>query len=122
MMKKSVFARTCWVVFGVALLGAGVWLPTVVGADEANYEEELAILERTGKAFAAVAGKAIPAVVSIEVEKSGPVARHQRGFGQGRSYDQGEELLRQFFGYPRERAPQAYRQQGTFTRVTEELP
>lgn len=77
----------------------------VFGADDGNGDNGVAMLRRTGKAFAKVAATAIPAVVSVKVEKSIEV-------GGGVSPGQ-EELFEYFFGPRyRHRAPRERKQVG----------
>jgi len=56
-------------------------------------EEELHVLKQTGSAFAAIAKKAVAAVVFIQVEKT-----IEDGNDQGYFIDPREEFLRRFFG------------------------
>lgn len=66
----------------------------VFAVDEGNGDNGVAMLRRTGKAFAKVAAEAIPAVVSVKVEKSIDVS--------GGVNSEHEELFEYFFG-PRHR-------------------
>ncbi len=84
----------------VAIFLVFSFIVPVFGADEGNGDNGVAMLRRTGKAFAQVAAEAIPAVVSIKVEKS----------IEGREVSpEQEELFEYFFGpryryqVPRER-------------------
>ena len=82
--------------------------------DEApSLEEEVKILKKTSRAFSAVAKKAIPAVVFIQVEKT--IAA--RGYGGRRHYNDpfeyfGEDFFERFFGRGHARPPMRYKQRG----------
>ncbi|HEG44042.1 MAG TPA: DegQ family serine endoprotease [Phycisphaerales bacterium] len=91
---KSIILTVLLVVFAVS--------PAVVRGQD----EGIAALKETSKAFASVAKKTMPAVVSITVEKD--VSISGRG---GQSHY--EEFFEQFFGYrSRPRQPQEYTQTG----------
>ena len=87
------------ITIGAAVIGLG-WAAPARGGDN----DDLALLKRTSKAFSTVAKKALPAVVSIKVEKT----VEARGLGRGQYFfndpDEvfGDEMLRRFFGIPDE--------------------
>jgi len=91
-----------------ALVTCSLCLCGAVHGTEAGEGEEIALLKRTSKAFAAVAKKAIPAVVFIEVEKT------IQAQGYGRHVDPyqffGDDFFQRFFGAPP--TPRQYRQTG----------
>ena len=81
--------------------------------EEPSLEKEVQVLKRTSRAFAAVAKKAIPAVVFIQVEKT--IAT--RGYRGQRYYNDpfdyfGEDFFERFFGRGRARPPMQYKQRG----------
>ena len=93
----------------LALGGAGV--------GRATESEDMALLKKTSKAFAAIARKAMPAVVSVRVEKT----FEARVRGRPRSNDEeqtfefngGDEWLRRFFRqYQNPDAPRQFKQVG----------
>ncbi len=89
---KLVIVTVLLVVFAVS--------PAVVRAQD----DGIAALKETSKAFASVAKKTMPAVVSITVEKDFSVSVSRSPY---------EELYEQFFGYrSRPRQPQKYTQKG----------
>jgi len=68
-------------------------------------------LRQTGKAFAAVAKEASPAVVFIQVEKTvqqQPSVQFFSPFGEGSPF--GDDFLRRFFGAPQPGQPEQFRQ------------
>ena len=79
-----------------ALCLAGTWQ---AGAATGEMDDA-AILRKTSKAFAAIAKKATPAVVSVKVEKNIEAPAHgMRQFGYGNMPEQfGDEFFQQFFG------------------------
>jgi serine protease Do len=78
-------------------------------------EDDIALLDRTAKAFAAVVKKAVPAVVSVQVEKTvekGPSSFHNF---QDPSDFFNDPFFERFFGpgfQPRQRGPRKFRQMG----------
>jgi serine protease Do len=76
--------------------------------------EELQLLKKTSRAFSAVSKKAMPAVVSVQVEKTlGTGGRG--GVNPYNQQDQWNDLLRQFFGQQfgaPEYSPRQYKQMG----------
>ncbi|MBM4142673.1 MAG: DegQ family serine endoprotease [Lentisphaerae bacterium] len=98
--------------FSTAALAVGIAAALAFGAaaqgKEPVAQEDVALLKRTGKAFAEVARKAIPAVVFVEVEQT----VQAQGYGRPDSpYDFfGDEFFRQFFGAPS--VPRQFRQRG----------
>ena len=88
-------------------------LPAGKREEKTSVSEAILALKRTGKAFSSVAGKAIPAVVFIHVEKTIETGAYG---GRGQYNDPmdffGDEFLRRFFGPRYERPPMKYRQEG----------
>ena len=93
------------------------------GESWAKIDNGLETLRETSKAFTAVAHKAIPAVVFVNVEKTVEIGSQYRGrspFGFDDSqgfFDFDEDFLERFFGYrmPRQRGqrePQKYQEKG----------
>ncbi len=96
-----------------AALVATVTLPVF----SAPVDEGIAQLEKTGKAFSAVARSAVPAVVFIRVEQV--VEAEGNAFEFNDPFDFfGDEMLRRFFGVPgqgqpqRRPAPRQFRREG----------
>jgi serine protease Do len=87
-------------VLAVSLGGAGTW----AAQEEMNQEEGVKLLRQTSQAFTAVAEKAVPAVVAVQVEQA--VRRGRQQFGS--PFD--EDFFERFFG-PRFRQYQQPREE-----------
>lgn len=85
-------------------------------AFSAPVDEGIAQLEKTGKAFSAVARSAMPAVVFIRVEQVVEAGGSPHEFNDPFGFF-GDDMLRRFFGAPgqpqqRRRAPRQFRREG----------
>jgi len=80
--------------------------------EDVSLEKEVQVLKKTSRAFSAVAKKAIPAVVWIQVEKT---VAARGGYGGRQQYNDpfdyfGDDFFERFFG--RARPPMRYKQRG----------
>jgi serine protease Do len=90
------------------------------GGSSAKTGNGLETLRETSKAFTAVANKAIPAVVFVNVQKTVEISsphggRSPLGYNDSRGFsDFDEDFLERFFGYrqPQQRSPRKYEQLG----------
>jgi len=87
------------------------------GWPSARADDGLATLRETSKAFSAVANKAIPAVVFVNIEKSVEVSSpfgQRSPFGNNDFFGFDDDFMERFFGYrqPRQRRPQKYQERG----------
>ena len=104
----------------VAALSVLLLIVFIPSASAAEADNGLATLRQMSKAFTAVANKAIPAVVFVNVQKTveiGPAHGQRAPFGYNDSsgfFDFDEEFLERFFGYrrPRQRSPRKYQELG----------
>lgn len=104
-MKKTSFALIITIVSCIACAPRGV-------GDELN-NNDIEILKKTSKAFSAVANKAIPAVVFIQVEKVVEAAVRSPGYYNDPFGFFGDDFFQRFFGQRgRGYAPRSYRQMG----------
>jgi len=112
MERRSLrFLLACFLAFSILVFSCEGWAKTGNGFET---------LRETSKAFTAVANKAIPAVVFVNVEKTIEVGsayggRSPFGFDDSHGFfDFDEDFLERFFGYrqPRQRAPRKYQERG----------
>jgi serine protease Do len=113
MLNKRVNRKSLtlgWIT-GTFLLSLMVNLPA-----QAEDQQSIAALRNIGKAFASIAEKASPAVVSVQAEKE----LTGRSSGQGQEYQMpfNEDMFEWFFG-PRNRMPQQDRQRPKRTETVQ---
>ncbi len=78
--------------------------------------DELAVIQKTSKAFTQIAKKAIPTVVFIKVEKTVEAGRQLSHYEFNNPFDLfGDEFFERFFGqrYPHMRRPRQHKQMGS---------
>ena len=90
-------------------LTAALLAVTTIPASSAPADEGIAQLEKTGKAFSAVAKSAMPAVVFIQVEQVVEAGGSPYEFNDPFDFF-GDDMLRRFFGAPGQGLPQQRRQ------------
>ncbi len=97
-------------------LTAALLAVTTITASSAPADEGIAQLEKTGKAFSAVAKSAVPAVVFIRVEQVTEASGGPHDFNNPFDFF-GDDMMRRFFGVPgqpqqRRQAPRQFRREG----------
>jgi len=108
---KRMSGWKAWAAAGLAAAAVATAGPAVRAAGAAD--EDMVLLRRTSKAFAAVAKRAVPAVVSIRVEKTFDTGMGGRPQQFNDPFDFfGDEFLRRFLPERRFEAPRRFTQVG----------